>query len=224
MLLSRAPTAARALPRTSTSRRAPVASSAAARPLPARRRPTLSFSAQSAAPSPTQMRAIPPTRTPDDLLVIGPGVLGGLVAARWATAHPTAAVVGQTNSTTAHDRLATLNITPRVNADAERTDGAPGGGPWPHVLFAAPPSGSPDYVASLKAALALWNADARGAFVYTGSAAVFAEDAGGDCGDASPLVPRGAAPRTDVLLTAEETVLQAGGCVLRLAGLYHKQR
>ena len=170
------------------------------------------------------MRALPPTRTPDDLLVVGPGVLGGLVAARWATAHPTAAVVGQTNSTTSHARLASLNIVPRVNGDAEAGAPTPGAGPWPHVLFAAPQSGSPDYVASIRAALALWDATSTGAFVHTGSAAVFAEDGGGDCGEESALVPRGASPRTDVLLDAEDAVLSAGGCVLRLAGLYHKQR
>lgn len=160
----------------------------------------------------------------DDLLVIGPGVLGGLVAARWAAAHPAARVVGQTNSDAAHARLASLGVAPRVNADAEAVTGEAGKGPWPHVLFSAPPSGSPDYLASITAALALWDASARGAFVYTGSAAVFGEDGGGPCGDASPLVPRGASPRTDTLLAAEDAVLGAGGCVLRLAGLYHAQR
>jgi hypothetical protein len=33
-------------------------------------------------------------------------------------------------------------------------------------------------------------------------------------------VPLGRSPRTDVLLKAEKEVLEAGGCVLRLAGLY----
>jgi hypothetical protein len=35
-----------------------------------------------------------------------------------------------------------------------------------------------------------------------------------------PSVPVGRGPRTDVLLRAENVVLEAGGCVLRLAGLY----
>ncbi|KAF6173723.1 hypothetical protein GIB67_042891 [Kingdonia uniflora] len=36
----------------------------------------------------------------------------------------------------------------------------------------------------------------------------------------SPVVPIGRSPRTDILLKAEKEVLEAGGCVLRLAGLY----
>lgn len=33
-------------------------------------------------------------------------------------------------------------------------------------------------------------------------------------------VPIGRSPRTDILLKVENVVLEAGGCVLRLAGLY----
>lgn len=36
----------------------------------------------------------------------------------------------------------------------------------------------------------------------------------------SRVVPIGRSPRTDVLLKAEKEVLEVGGCVLRLAGLY----
>ena len=36
----------------------------------------------------------------------------------------------------------------------------------------------------------------------------------------SPIVPVGRSPQTDVLLKAENAVLEVGGCVLRLAGLY----
>lgn len=34
------------------------------------------------------------------------------------------------------------------------------------------------------------------------------------------MVPIGRSPRTDTLLEAEKEVLEAGGCVVRLAGLY----
>jgi prephenate dehydrogenase len=81
--------------------------------------------------------------TPDDLLVVGPGVLGGLVAARWREAHPDAAVVGQTNTTASHARLEALGVTPRLAADA-------GSRRFPHVLFAAPPSGSENFVGSVR--------------------------------------------------------------------------
>lgn len=36
----------------------------------------------------------------------------------------------------------------------------------------------------------------------------------------TPVVPIGRSPRTDVLLNAEKVVLEFGGVVLRLAGLY----
>lgn len=35
-----------------------------------------------------------------------------------------------------------------------------------------------------------------------------------------PIVPLGRSPRTDVILKAEEVVVESGGCVLRLVGLY----
>ena len=34
------------------------------------------------------------------------------------------------------------------------------------------------------------------------------------------MVPIGRSPRTDVLLKAEKVVLEFGGCVVRLGGLY----
>jgi len=40
----------------------------------------------------------------DDLLVVGPGVLGSYVGMLWQQQHSTATVTGQTNSTTNHDR------------------------------------------------------------------------------------------------------------------------
>ena len=39
-----------------------------------------------------------------DLLVVGPGVLGSYVGIIWQHTHPGATVTGQTNSTTNHDR------------------------------------------------------------------------------------------------------------------------
>lgn len=40
----------------------------------------------------------------------------------------------------------------------------------------------------------------------------------------SPVVPIGRSPRTDVLLKSEKVVIEFGGCVLRLAGLYKADR
>ena len=45
-----------------------------------------------------------PQSNGQDLLVIGPGVLGSYVGILWQQQHPSATVVGQTNSTANHDR------------------------------------------------------------------------------------------------------------------------
>jgi hypothetical protein len=162
--------------------------------------------------------AIPSSPGPDDLLIIGPGVLGAYLGVLWKAARPGAAVVAQTNTAARHAALAALGLAPR-------TGGAATPERYARVAFAAPPSGSDNYPASLQAALAQWDAGAPGAcFVFTGSAGVLAVDDGGPADESSPTVPRGAAPRTDALLAAEDAVLAAGGCVLRLAGLYHATR
>lgn len=46
-----------------------------------------------------------------DLLVVGPGVLGSYVGILWQQQHPSATVVGQTNSTANHDRYSRTNTT-----------------------------------------------------------------------------------------------------------------
>jgi hypothetical protein len=71
-------------------------------------------------------------------------------------------------------RLQRLGITPRTREDAAA------GGRFPFVVFAAPPSGSADYVGEIRAALDLW--DGSGSFVFTSSAGVYTvEDGSGGC-------------------------------------------
>ena len=168
---------------------------------------------------------IPSTPSGDDLLIVGPGVLGSYLGLLWKAKHPRANVVGQTNTETSHEKLRALGIAPRTNQGVSPGVAAAAGGKYPRVLFAAPPSGSADFVGEIQKAIALWDKDAPGAcFVYTGSAAVYDVDDGSQCNEDSPLVKKGASERTDKLLAAEDAVLSAGGCVLRLAGLYHAQR
>ena len=40
----------------------------------------------------------------EDLLVIGPGVLGSYLGKLWLERHPSATLVGQTNTDTNHER------------------------------------------------------------------------------------------------------------------------
>lgn len=152
-----------------------------------------------------------------DLLVVGPGVLGGVLAKEWLATVPGGTATGMTNTGNSHDRLRKMGITPYTR------DTLPAGRQYSYVAFTAPPSGSVDYVADIKAALALW--DGTGSFVFSSSMSVCSTDDGGAVTeDSCPLVAKGAGPSTDKLLGAEEAVLAAGGNVLRLVGLYHAQR
>ena len=150
------------------------------------------------------------------LLVVGPGVLGSYLGKLWLDAAGPGTVTGQTNSTANHAALQRLGIACRTKAAAA------GSARFPYVLYAAPPSGSEDYEGDVKAALQLW--DGAGAFVFTSSAGVYAVDDGSPSDEDSPVVPLGASERTDRLLLAEAAVLAAGGCVVRLVGLYHRER
>ena len=148
------------------------------------------------------------------LLIVGPGVLGSFAGTLWLEKYGAGTVVGQTNTTSSHESLKSLGIQPRTKDSATNTK-------FSHVLFAAPPSGSADYPAEIQAALDLW--DGSGAFVFTSSAAVYAVEDGSACDEDSPVIPLGN-ERTDKLLRSEEAVLNAGGSVVRLVGLYHRNR
>ena len=156
------------------------------------------------------------TTSSKDLLIVGPGVLGRLVAAQWREAHPTARIVGETSTKDNHDALRALGIEPR-----DREEGMADEGTFPFVLFAAPPSGSDDYPGELARAGDRWSGE--GTFLFTGSAAVYDVEEGA-CDEDSPLKTLGMSDRSDRLLASEDVVLSRGGCVVRLVGLYHAHR
>ncbi|CAO2820745.1 unnamed protein product [Amaranthus hypochondriacus] len=150
-----------------------------------------------------------------DLLIVGPGVLGRLVAQQWIEDHPGCQVYGKTATIDHHDELTKLGITPVVK-------GAMLPYQFPYVIFCAPPSKSPDYAGEVREATSSWNG--QGSFVFTSSSALVDCSDNGSCDEDTPAVPMGRSPRTDVLLKAENVVLDHGGCVLRLAGLYKSDR
>eukprot|EP00882_Tetradesmus_deserticola_P005686 GHRQ01005987.1.p1 GENE.GHRQ01005987.1~~GHRQ01005987.1.p1 ORF type:complete len:367 (+),score=182.69 GHRQ01005987.1:259-1359(+) len=151
-----------------------------------------------------------------DLLIVGPGVLGSFMGTLWKQQYPTATVTAQTNTESNHERLRKMGLQP-VTREA-----APAGKQYPYVLFAAPPSGSDDYPAAVRAATRQW--DGSGSFVFTSSMSVCATEDGSEVSENCPLVPQGKAAGTDKLLGAEAATLEAGGNVLRLVGLYHAAR
>ncbi|KAL4528635.1 hypothetical protein Ndes2437B_g03182 [Nannochloris sp. 'desiccata'] len=149
------------------------------------------------------------------LLICGPGVLGSYLAKLWLDDFGAGTVTGQTNTTNNHPTLSALGVKPRLKTEA-------GAEKFPFVCYSATPSGSEDYVSDVKAALNHW--DGTGSFVFTSSAGVYAVEDGSACDETAPLVALGASPRTDTILQAEQAVLDAGGCVVRLVGLYHRMR
>ncbi|KAG8052326.1 hypothetical protein GUJ93_ZPchr0001g31565 [Zizania palustris] len=92
----------------------------------------------------------------------------------------------------------------------------------PYVIFCAPPSRSDDYAADVRIAASNWSRE--GSFLFTSSTTLYDCSDNGLCNEDCASVPIGRSPRTDVLLKAENVVLEAGGCVLRLAGLYKIDR
>jgi hypothetical protein len=155
------------------------------------------------------------SRGSSNLLVVGPGVLGSCLGKQWLDTHGAGTVVGQTKTTNNHDMLKKIGINPTTSSNDM-------GEKFANVAFCAPPSGSEDYPGDVAKALSMW--DGTGNFIFTSSAGVYNVNDGSPCDESSPVFELGANPRTDALLLAEKACLDAGGCVVRLVGLYHRTR
>ncbi|KAK9179413.1 hypothetical protein WN943_028613 [Citrus x changshan-huyou] len=131
----------------------------------------------------------------NDLLIVGPGVLGRLVAEQWRQEHPGCQIYGQTMTADHHDELINMGITPSLKW-TEATQ------KFPYVIFCAPPSRSLDYPGDVRLAALSWNGE--GSFLFTSSSAIYDCSDNGACDEDSPVVPIGRSPRTDVLLKAEK--------------------
>ncbi|KAI6683955.1 hypothetical protein NL676_029868 [Syzygium grande] len=135
----------------------------------------------------------------NDLLIVGPGVLGRLVAERWREEHPGCQIYGQTVTSDHHDELVKMGIIPSLKGSktAQR---------FPYVIFCAPPSRTSDYPGDVRLAALSWNGE--GSFLFTSSSAPYDCNNNGNCDEDSPIVPIGRSPRTDVLLKAEAVVME----------------
>ncbi|XVE65672.1 hypothetical protein DITRI_Ditri08aG0018900 [Diplodiscus trichospermus] len=151
----------------------------------------------------------------NDLLIVGPGVLGRLVAEKWREEHPQCQIYGQTMTMDHHDELISVGINPFLKGT--KTDQK-----LPYVIFCAPPSKTPDYPGDVRMAALSWNGE--GSFLFTSSSAPFDCNDNGPCDEDSPNVPMGRSPKTDVLLKAEKVVLDFGGCVVSLNFSYKIDR
>lgn len=151
----------------------------------------------------------------NDLLIVGPGVLGRIVSEQWRKEHPGSQIYGQTLTNDHHDELIKMGISPSIKGSLKSYK-------FPYVIFCAPPYRNPDYPGEVRDATLNWSGE--GCFLFTSSSAPYDCSDNGFCDEDTPVVPIGASPRTDNLLKAEKEVLDAGGSVVRLAGLYKADR
>ncbi|CAN6676961.1 unnamed protein product [Malus baccata var. baccata] len=133
----------------------------------------------------------------DDLLIVGPGVLGRLVAQKWREEHPGCQIHGQTVTADHHEELSEEGINPCFKGTKTTHK-------FPYVIFCAPPSRTSDYSADVRMAALNWNGE--GSFLFTSSSAPYDCNNNGSCDEDTPVVPIGRSPRTDVLLKAEEVI------------------
>uniref|UniRef100_A0A0E0C1Z3 Uncharacterized protein n=1 Tax=Oryza meridionalis TaxID=40149 RepID=A0A0E0C1Z3_9ORYZ len=77
-----------------------------------------------------------------DLLIVGPGVLGRIVAERWQQEHPDCKIFGHTATTDHHSELTQLGIIPSLKGPAVQK--------VPYVIFCAPPYRTDDYPGDLR--------------------------------------------------------------------------
>ncbi|KAL8524919.1 hypothetical protein ACS0TY_014513 [Phlomoides rotata] len=129
--------------------------------------------------------------------------------------NPGSQIYGQTLTSDHHDELVKLGINPSLK-ETQVTH------KFPYVIFCAPPSRSPDYPGEVREATLKW--DGEGCFMFTSSSAPYDCSDNGFCDEDTPDVPIGRSARTDKLLESEKVVMEAGGCVVRLAGLYKVDR
>ncbi len=153
-----------------------------------------------------------------DLLVVGPGVLGKLLAKQWKDSYPGFQVVGETATDMNHESLQASGCFDGLRS---REGGMESTTKYPFVVFAAPPSGSENYLEEVERAVDKW--DGTGTFLFTSSAAVYDVETG-PCNEESKVKAMGDSERTDRLLACENAVLEKGGNVVRLVGLYHSKR
>jgi len=93
-----------------------------------------------------------------------------------------------------------------------------------NVVFCAPPSGFDDYPAAVQNVIdTLWAGPENGVFVFTSSGGIYGPGNGETVTETTELPPA-ETPRTRRLIKAELNTIAAGGCVLRLAGLYTLER
>jgi nucleoside-diphosphate-sugar epimerase len=176
------------------------------------------------------------SRLQGDCAVVGVGVLGTNLC-RQLLQDSEISVTGITRSPERHETIRNLvfNRDDQDRSNSERFRlvtfdqfNGPQERRFQNVVFCAPPSGFEDYPAAVRdVASNLWaGPEAGGSFVFTSSGAVYGPGLGAanSVTESSPTADPDSGPRVQRLLSAEKACLDAGGCCLRLAGLYNLDR
>jgi len=151
-----------------------------------------------------------------DLAIIGPGVLGSLVAEQYRSVNPSAtiALVFRSHDAERRDRLEKEGFRVTTSEEAGKRNLKA-----KNVVFSAPPTGNSQYADDVRRAVQeIWEGSCGGgAAVFTSSGGVYAENESGTIDEKSEVLRT---ERSGKLLDAEQASLEAGGTVVRLGGLY----
>jgi len=143
----------------------------------------------------------------ESLLVVGAGCLGRLVGEQWRQRGP---VLAETKTEARHESMRQAGLVPRLRGSEPPP-------PTSYVVFSVPPSAVEDYPAEASRAVSLWQGG-RG-LVMVSSTGVYAVSE-----SVREKSPTADTSRSKLLLDAERVVLEAGGVVVRMAGLYNALR
>mmetsp|Transcript_9081 Transcript_9081/g.39960 ORF Transcript_9081/g.39960 Transcript_9081/m.39960 type:complete len:268 (-) Transcript_9081:196-999(-) len=146
---------------------------------------------------------------PANLLVVGPGRLGSRIAKLWKHGE----VVGETRTETNHEMLRAGGIQPSTKAKRSKVG-------YNYVAITAPPTGNDDYAKEVADACLAWTG--KGVLVFTSATSVYGDAKFETVNEDTPTVDLGT-EKQQRLLKAEASVIEAGGTVLRLAGLYDRR-
>jgi nucleoside-diphosphate-sugar epimerase len=175
--------------------------------------------------------------------IVGTGVLGTSLCRQILQAPDLMdmTVTGITKTTSRHDSILS-QVTANSHDENDTTGGSSStdhqrfflktrdqvanGEKFKSVVFCAPPSGFEDYPAAVKDAVEnLWQGPSGGGvFVFTSSGGVYGQETGIVTEATPPVAANTGNLRSDRLVLAEQAALSAGGCALRLAGLYNLHR
>lgn len=143
-----------------------------------------------------------------DLLIIGPGRLGLLIASGFKLLAPESKVFlkFRSDDVDRKKRMEADGFAVLANNQDIKVE---------NVVFCAPPTGNDHYAEDVKTGFKYLKPG--GLYIFTSSGSVMGENSGGTVNEESP---RARTERSGKLMDAEDIVLEQGGCVLRLGGLY----